>query len=153
MVLRSSSYLAKTSCLPPTMTAMVPSMALGSPPETGASMKSTPSFSRRSAKSRLASGAMELMSMTALPAERPSAMPFSENRAASTLGEFCIIVMTTSDCSATSLPDVPATAPASTRPWTRSAFRSNAMTLWPALRTFLAIGVPMMPRPMKPTFM
>ena len=96
------------------MTAMVPSMALGSPPETGASMKSTPILPRRSAKSRLARGAIELMSMTHLPAERPSTRPPSSNSALSTLGEFCSIVMTTSAFSATSLAVSHHTPPSST---------------------------------------
>ena len=126
MVLSRSSYLAKTSSLPPTMTAMVPSMALGSPPETGASRNSTPISSRRFAKSRLASGAMELMSMTHLPEVRPSTMPFSLKRAASTCGELGSMVITTSAFSATSLPLAQATPPSATSSSARSMLKSNA---------------------------
>ena len=66
-------------------------------------------------ESRLASGAMELMSMTHLPAERPSARPFGSKSALSTLGEFWSMVITTSAFSATSLPQLQAMPPSSTR--------------------------------------
>ena len=63
------------------MMASVPSMALGSPPETGASSISIPFPASAAATSRLTRGAMELMSTSTLPGFAPSITPFFPNTA------------------------------------------------------------------------
>ena len=68
---KTSFTFSKTASLPPTMIASVPSMALGSPPETGASSISIPFLASSAATSRLARGAMELMSTSTLPGFTP----------------------------------------------------------------------------------
>ena len=64
MDLSTGATASKSAALPPAMTVSVPSMALGSPPLTGASRKRTPFSANAAAISRLARGAIELMSTT-----------------------------------------------------------------------------------------
>ena len=96
------------------MIASVPSIALGSPPLTGASSMVTPFAASRAAISWLASGAMELMSTTIDPGLAPSITPYVPSTASLTSGELGSIVMTTSLPAATAAGDWPACAPAST---------------------------------------
>ena len=67
MVSSMSLHLSKTACLPPTMKLRVPSMALGSPPETGASSISMPFSASLAAISLLTTGLMELQSTKICP--------------------------------------------------------------------------------------
>ena len=63
--------LSKEEEFPPTMIANVPSIAPGSPPETGASINSTPFFSHSLAIFCDTSGEIELMSIIKLPLVEP----------------------------------------------------------------------------------
>ena len=72
---RMGLTVSKAFASPPTMTASVPSMALGSPPETGASSMTMP-FSLTAVQiSCAAPGAIELMSTRIVPAFAPSSTP------------------------------------------------------------------------------
>lgn len=71
---------------PPTMTASVPSIALGSPPLAGASSMAMPRAAKAAAISRLPSGAIELMSSNTAPGRTPSLMPSVPRAASRTSG-------------------------------------------------------------------
>ena len=62
------------------------------------------------------------------------------------------MVMITSARSATSLGEPQAVPPASSSGW-GTPLRVNRNSSWPPLPRLSAMGWPMMPRPMKPTFM
>ena len=107
----------------------LPSMALGSPPETGASIIWIPAFSHSAAIALDSSGAMELMSMTSRPSCAPSATPPLPSTAARTCGELGTMVMTTSLFEATSALLSPRAAPQETTSSSASfANGSNAVT-------------------------
>ncbi len=67
MVASTGLNLSNTSCLPPTIKERVPSMALGSPPETGESSISTPLLASSAAIFLAFTGLMELISMKVEP--------------------------------------------------------------------------------------
>ena len=123
MAPRMSLYWSKTSCLPPTMKERVPSMALGSPPETGASSISMPRLASSAAISLEATGLMELMSMNTLPGFMWAATPSSPSMTAFTWGLLGTMVSTTSQVSPISAL-VAALAPAATISSTLAWFRS-----------------------------
>ena len=124
MAARISLHLSKTSCLPPTMKERVPSMALGSPPETGASSISTPFSARAAAISFEATGLMELQSIKTLPGFMWEATPLfaSPSMTCLTWGELGSMVMTTSHASPISAwvaPLAPAASSSATGAWLR----------------------------------
>ena len=121
-------------------------------PLTGASSISTPFFATAAAISCEASGAMELMSMRIRPGFAPSRTPFSPSTAAFTCGELGSMVMTTSECWATSFDVLAIVAPSAMTSFTASWLMSNTVTSYPARSRFLAMGFPMMPRPTNPIF-
>ena len=86
----------KVSSSPPTIKDSVPSMAFGSPPETGASSILTPFSARAAAISLLATGLMELQSIKVAPAFMWAATPSAPSITSLTWGELGSIVMTTS---------------------------------------------------------
>src|SRR5215470_8022122 len=94
---------------------------------------------------------MVLISMTARPGAAPSATPPGPSITASTSAELGRIVRTTSLARATSPGDPAAFAPAATSASTRSLTTSHTVRGKPFFSTFLAMGPPMSPRPMKPT--
>ena len=84
---------------------MIDSVALiapGSPPETGASTKSTPSFSRRWAHSLESSGETLEVSQTIVPAFSAEASPFSPKITSLTIAAFGRLSKITSQFAATS---------------------------------------------------
>ena len=85
--------LLNASSFPPTMMAIVPSMALGSPPETGASSMVTPFVASFSSSSIETAGAIELISIKINPGPAPSSTPFSPKTTSLTWGELGSIVM------------------------------------------------------------
>ena len=101
--------------LPPTMMVSVAFFAPTSPPDTGASRYSQPSSLMRLANFFVSPGEIDDMSTTILPFDSPEATPLSPKSAAATWGVSGTIVMMTSLFSATSLPDLQATAPAPVR--------------------------------------
>ena len=101
----------------------VPSMALGSPPETGASSISMPRLASSAAISLEATGLMELMSMNTLPGFMWAATPSSPSMTAFTWGLLGTMVSTTSQVSPISAL-VAALAPAATISSTLAWFRS-----------------------------
>ena len=102
----------------------VPSMALGSPPLTGASIIFTPLAAQAFSISCEASGAMELMSIRMVPALAPSSTPPGPITASFTCGELGSMVITMGHCSATALHEAAALAPAATTLATFSATMS-----------------------------
>ncbi len=80
----------------------VPSRAPTSPPETGASNAAAPIWAAASNTIRATAGAIELMSISSIPALVPAITPFSPRYTCSTSGESGSIVITTSVRSATS---------------------------------------------------
>jgi hypothetical protein len=132
--------------------ASVPSMAFGSPPLTGASRNSTPPWSQAAPIFCDEPGAIELMSITALPLPDPSSTPPAPRIAASESLESGTIVMTTSVCAATSFAEAAFLAPSLTSSSTEAATTSNTVTSYPAFIRLRAIGLPIIPKPTKPTF-
>ncbi len=129
IVISSSWYLSNSAFGPPHMIESVPSIAFGSPPETGASIMWMPCLRHSAAMALDSSGAMELMSITSRPSFAPSATPFSPRTAARTCGELGTMVMTTSLFEATSALLSPRFAPQLTTSSSASfANGSNAMT-------------------------
>src|SRR6516225_6309626 len=147
----SGLTLSKAACGPPTMIVSEAALAPTSPPETGASRYSQPSAVMRRAKSLVAIGEMELMSTTILPGVSPSATPLLPNSAASTCGVSGTMVITTSELAATSLPDAQTFAPP---PVSSSGTlpRSKTESACPPFSRCPAMGRPMIPRPINPTF-
>ncbi len=106
-----SLYFSKTFSLPPTMIAMVPSTAFGSPPLTGASSISMPFSARAFPTSWDTRGAIELMSISVFPEAAASIIPFSPRATVFTWGELGSMVMMRSVCSVTSFGEPAADAP------------------------------------------
>ena len=132
------------------MMARVPSIALGSPPLTGASRKSTPFASQAAAIFWEDPGAIELMSMTTDPAEAPDRTPSGPRITASESAESGSIVTTIGFFAATPLLEVSAVAPWPTSSSTAGRTMSCTVREWPAFMRFLAIGLPMIPSPTSP---
>src|SRR5690348_12088082 len=132
---------------PPTMIASVPSMALGSPPLTGASRNSTPLAAQAAPTFCATTGLMELMSTTVEPFAAPSKMPPGPSTAASTSGPSGSMVMITSACDAASLLLLAAVPPAATTSATGAGATSKTTTECPALSRFFDMGLPMIPSP------
>ena len=124
MVFRIGRYSSKSARLPPTMIERVASIALGSPPLTGASSIRIFLAASAAATSRLTRGAMELMSIRIEPGRMVSMMPFFPSTTSFTCGELGSIVMIASDFAATSFGEVPFSAPAFTTSSTVSATMS-----------------------------
>ena len=132
------------------MIARVPSMALGSPPLTGASKKSIPFAAHAAPIFCETIGLMELISTRMQPRRAPSKMPDSPSTAASTSGPSGSIVMTISDFEATSEQDAPRTAPFATTSSTEPRTISYTISWCPAFSKLFAMGRPIIPRPMNP---
>src|ERR1700761_2721190 len=91
------------------------------------------------------------MSTTVCPAPKNPASPFSPNSPRSTSGVSGTMIKITSACAATAAGLSHARAPA----WMRSSgtpLRVNAASATPFLRRVAAMGLPMMPSPIKPAF-
>ncbi len=110
------------------MMASVPSIALGSPPLTGASRKSTPLASSAAPTFCATIGLIELMSITVAPFLTPSMTPLGPRTACSTSGPSGTIVMTMSVLPATSFGDEPFCAPAATTSSRPAGTMSYAVT-------------------------
>ena len=123
-----------------------------SPPLTGASSIAPPlsatSFARRS----VATGEMLLMSMTTVPGVMPASTPSGPVSTRSTSGVSGSIVTTTVDARAASAGELAAVAPARASSSTAPRLRLCTVSVWPAVMRCFAIGFPITPRPMKPTF-
>ena len=128
-----------------------PCCAPTSPPLTGASSIVAPFSSTFWASSRVTTGEMVLMSISNAPSLSPSSTPSSPATTRSTSGESGSMVMTTSDRSATSLGLSATVAPSPASSSAFSLVRLYRTSSWPASIRFRAIGLPMMPSPMKPT--
>ena len=89
-------------------------MALGSPPLTGASIKSTPFCAQAAAIFCETSGLMELMSMMSEPGFAPERMPSAPRTTSSTSGPSGSMVMTMEEREPTSAFDEPRWAPSAT---------------------------------------
>jgi hypothetical protein len=131
----------------------VPSMAPASPPETGASSMEAPRSLTFSESSSVTTGEMVLMSTSSEPCWMPSSTPTSPATTSLTWGESGSRVMITSLCAATS-PGLAATSapPSEASSLAFSVVRLYRISSCPASMRFFAIGRPMIPSPMKPTF-
>ncbi len=99
---------------PPIMIASVPSIAFGTPPETGASMKRMPFARSASATRRETAGSIVDMSTQSLPFATPSSRPPGPRYTVSTCDEDGSIVTTRSAPRAASAEDPAFVAPAFT---------------------------------------
>ncbi|MCY1521497.1 hypothetical protein D9M68_563110 [compost metagenome] len=135
---------------PPTMMLRVAALAPTSPPETGASRYCAPVALILSAKTLVAVGEIELMSITTLFGPTPSAMPSLRNSTSSTCGVSGTMTMMNSASWATSFGLARATAPASSRAAGALSWWVERNSWWPAFCRFCAMGRPMMPVPMNP---
>src|SRR5499426_2504873 len=145
---RSSS---RSAASPPTMKASSALSAKVDGRPTGASSMRMPRAASAAATRFVTCGSMVLISSTASPAAPPSATPLGPRMTASTSAELGRMVRTTSLACATSLGDAAAFAPTATRTSTRSLTTSHTVRGKPCFSTFLAMGPPISPRPMKPT--
>ena len=127
------------------------SMAPFSPPDTGASSIRTPFAASALPTFCETSGEMVDMSRKRRPERAPSMMPSLPSATSSTSGEFGSIVMSTSTWPATSRGEAADLAPAPTSSCTGPWLRLCTTRAYPALSRFLAMGRPMIPRPMNPT--
>ena len=129
----------------------VPSIAPRWPPLTGASSALTPTPASAGAISSWeTSGEMVLMSMASWPERAPSTTPLGPSTTSRTSGESGSIVMTMSLCSATPFGEVPSLAPAAISSSIGGRDRECTLSSHPNWSRRNAIGLPMMPRPMKP---
>src|SRR5439155_20646519 len=144
---------SKSRGSPPTMIASVPSVARGTPPDTGASMKRAPRLAAASATRRDTPGSIVDMSMQRRPAPTPSSTPPGPRYAASTCDDEGRIVMTSSPSRAAAADDAARAAPALTAPASADSTTSYATIWWPCLTRFASIGWPIAPIPMNPIFM
>src|SRR5919112_790897 len=149
MTSKSGGARPKSSSLPPTMMESVPSMAPTSPPLTGASSIEAPRSSASPASSSVTTGEIVLMSTIRAPSLTPSSTPSSPASTSSTCGESGSMVMIMSDRSAPSLGFSATVAPSRSSAFSR--VRLYATSSWPASMRFSAIGLPMIPSPIKPT--
>src|SRR6185437_8183380 len=135
------------------MIASSPVFARGTPPDTGASIRSAPNSRTRSASSCVTVGSPELISMTTAPGRNPAISVSSP--VASTWRTMALVgsmVMTTSDFAARSRRLSGAKPPTC---WTKLSATSRRASLTlsvkPARCRHAAIGQPMLPTPTKPT--
>src|SRR5262245_47891373 len=88
-----------------------------------------------------------------MPARARAAMPSGPSATSSTLRGIGSEVNTTSQSAATCATEVPAVAPRSVQALIAAGLRSNTTTSWLVLRMMLRhMGPPILPTPMKPTF-
>src|SRR5262245_26070593 len=156
----ASAGRARTSASssPPTIIVNVPSIAPFSPPETGASSQNRPFDLASSASSRVTCGEIVLISMMIAPGFAEANMPSSPRATDTTSGESVTIVTMISLAAATSAGVLAACAlPSEEFSATNFAalpgVRVATVKLNPALSRLRAIGAPMIPRPIRPTFM
>src|SRR5207245_800730 len=144
---------SKSRASPPTMIASVPSVARGTPPDTGASMKRAPRRLTASATRRDTLGSMVDMSMQSRPAPMPSRTPPEPRYADSTWDDEGRIVITSSLSLAAAADDAARAAPSLIAPSRAASTTSYATTPCPFFRTFASMGWPIAPIPMNPIFM
>jgi hypothetical protein len=140
----------KTAASPPTMMVRVPSRAPVSPPLTGASSILTP-FAANEAETLLVTlGEMVLMSISTSPSCAPSATPPLPRTTSFTASESVSIVMTTSTRSAVAFGEGEDDAPAETSSSTPGLLLLQTVRSNPDFSRFRAMGLPIIPSPMKP---
>lgn len=143
--------LVENGFIAPTITDSVPSIAFGSPPLTGASNISTPFAFSASLISRLASGAIELISINTVRLRA-----FDDTVLAQRNLFHMRRVRQHRDDDVTLFSDRLRRrgrfAPAAMTSAIASGLRSDTTSEYPAFSKFLLMGLPMMPKPIKPTF-
>ena len=133
------------------MNARVPALAAPTPPETGASKHKTCLLAAYSCTRTLVVAATVEQSINNAPAGIASRTVCSSSNRSSTILPFGSIVSTTSALATAAAALSAAAQPASTAFCRATAETSNAVTRNPLLLKFAAIGLPMLPRPMKAT--
>src|SRR5262245_51265060 len=143
---------SKASSAPPTMKVSVAACAPATPPDTGASTMASPFARAAWATSRAVSTSMVEESMSSVPGATAASTPPSLRSTSRTCSPARSMVITASaslHVSAIDCTFVPRPA-ASRAP--ASSLTSKPETAWPILIRFSAIGSPILPSPMKPTF-
>ena len=149
MASRIGFALLKVPSSPPHIKLRVPALAPPTPPETGASRNGICLASACSATPRAVSGEMVDESITKVPSGRDASKPSSPRYTASTCLPAGSMVITHSAPLAASWAVSAVFAPSETSAATASFDRSNTVTSCPAFTRLLAIGPPMLPRPIK----
>ena len=153
MAVKAGRASSRSRASPPTMMARVPSSAPPTPPDTGASMKRTPRSPSRAAKRREVPGSTVDMSTQSRPAAMPSATPRAPKYARSTCGDEGSIVTTRSLSSPPHrAAEVAGAGAHADRGGERRRLEIVGHDAEPLGRRFRAIGRPMAPVPMNPTF-
>ena len=134
------------------MIVSVAASAPAGPPVTGASSIRTCFAPSAAAIRTVACGAIVLMSMTVKPGFAPARTPSGPSSTSSTSEVAVTIVMTTSECDASSAAVEEKEAPASSSGAARSGRRAYTRSGYPASSRWSAIGRPITPRPMNPIF-
>src|SRR4051812_20640180 len=143
---------SSTSCRsfgPETMTASVPFTAPATPPLTGESTATILRVASSAAISCAARGPVVERSTNVLTF-LPDAMPPSPSATCRTIAGVGRLTRTVSTAEATALGEVAAIAPRATNGCSAAARVSNTVREKPASSRRLAMGAPMLPRPMKP---
>ena len=133
------------------MNVSVPAIAPPVPPETGASIKSIPAASAALATFWLVAAAMVELSITrvslAIAASRPGAPSLPRNSASTCWLAGNMLTTTFAPCTASCALNA-AVAPSATSLLTASLDRSNTRTSCPAFFRLMAMGPPILPKPM-----
>src|SRR5690554_4864186 len=144
----SNGRASSTSALsPPQIKVNVPALAPATPPETGASIKRTPCSVNPFASSRAASALMVLESITSAPLGIKELMPCSPKYKLNTCLSAGNIDTTTFAFATAAIAEGATSAPAADNTARASADKSNTVTEWPALTKLMAIGPPILPKP------
>ncbi|MBA7700706.1 hypothetical protein ES703_109429 [subsurface metagenome] len=129
----------------------VPAAAPGWPPLTGQSMTSIPFSSRAAATSIMIERIIVAVQITVAPGLIPSSNPCFPNTNSLTWAPFNTMMNTTSDCSPTCWGDLEIPAPKPAISPRGSSRRSYTVSLKPFFTRFLAMPMPMLPKPITPT--
>ncbi len=124
----SGRFASNSAASPPTMMTMVPSVARGTPPETGASSIFTPLAASPASTRRAVAGELVDRSITTVPGLACAAMPAAPSVTSSTCFGIGREVNTTSDAAATAAVEAPAAPPIAVQAATASGLRSNTVT-------------------------
>ncbi len=153
MMSNSGRARSSAASLPPTMNVSVPAAAPAVPPETGASIKSTPLAWAAAPTFCALAAAMVLLSIINAPAGSMPSKPLSPRYSASTWALAGSMLTTTSAPWAASKALAATVTPSARTASQAAADKSKAATSWPAFFRLTAIGPPMLPIPINAIFM
>ena len=128
-----------------------PAPARATPPDTGASTRSTPCAASRSAQRSTAAGPTVAMTTTMAPGSSAALAGSSPKSTPSTCSGVATISTRTSAPAAARVIVAAGDTPSSASSSARRGSMSNAVVAYPARATQAAIGAPIAPRPIHPT--